>query len=118
MPENFVWCTCQICSLEKEGPNDLQDDIQNPVIINTSPPHEFYQQPSEFDLNYQEFEYGLEESKEFWTSPVNEDDVGVKTFRRMGAYEFVDASAIDHRVGFIEIDKLFYIVDKEVDIDE
>ncbi|CAG8668104.1 22370_t:CDS:1, partial [Rhizophagus irregularis] len=45
-------------------------------------------------------------------------DVSVKTFRRMEAYEFVDASAIDHCVGFIEIDKLFYIVDKEVDSDE
>lgn len=53
-----------------------------------------------------------------WTEPVHEDNVGVKTFRRMGAYEFIDASAIDHCVAFIEIDKLFYIVDKEVDSDE
>ena len=91
MPGNLVWCTCQICSLEKEGgswrsksarrqrdrrniqgPNDLQDDIQNPVIINTSLPHEFYQQPPEFDLNYQEFEYSLEESTEFVSNLVEE----------------------------------------------
>ena len=53
-----------------------------------------------------------------WTSSVDEDNVGVKSFKRMGAYEFIDASAIDHCVGFIEIDKVFYIVDKEVDSDE
>ncbi|PKY53131.1 hypothetical protein RhiirA4_471179 [Rhizophagus irregularis] len=88
MPENLVWCTCQICSLEKEGGS-------------------WKSKGSKVMLAYIQ-----------WTSPVNEDDVGVKTFRRTGAYEFVDASAIDHCVGFIEIDKLFYIIDKEVDSDE
>ncbi|CAG8725455.1 2470_t:CDS:1, partial [Scutellospora calospora] len=50
-----------------------------------------------------------------WTSPVEEDNVGVKTFKRLGTYVFIDALAIDHCVGFIEIENLFYIVDKEVD---
>ncbi|CAG8640965.1 13715_t:CDS:2 [Gigaspora margarita] len=36
-----------------------------------------------------------------WKSPVEEDDVDVKTFRRLGAYAFIDASAIDH---CIEVD--------------
>ncbi|CAG8736279.1 2411_t:CDS:2 [Dentiscutata erythropus] len=50
-----------------------------------------------------------------WTSPIEEDDVGVKMFKRLGAYAFINASAIDHCIGFIEIGNLFYIVDKEVD---
>ncbi|CAG8490345.1 27706_t:CDS:2 [Dentiscutata erythropus] len=53
-----------------------------------------------------------------WTSSVEEDSIGIKKFSRMGSYAFINASAIDNCVGFIEIDKLFYIVDKEVDSDE
>ncbi|CAG8811041.1 22807_t:CDS:2, partial [Racocetra persica] len=50
-----------------------------------------------------------------WTSSFEKDNVGLKSFRRLGAYAFIDTSAIDHCVGFIEIANLFYIVDKEVD---
>ncbi|CAG8682000.1 13315_t:CDS:1 [Dentiscutata erythropus] len=64
--------------------------------------------------------YEFEESKAMlayiqWTSPVEEDNIGLKSFKQLGAYAFIDASAIDHCVGFIEIENLFYIVDKEVD---
>ncbi|CAG8685339.1 hypothetical protein RIR_jg2402.t1 [Rhizophagus irregularis DAOM 181602=DAOM 197198] len=81
MPENLVWCTCQIYSLEKEGssweskiartrhrqrdrrniqgPNDLQDDhIQNP------------------NLNI----YGLEESIEFVSNLVEESMETIEEF--------------------------------------
>ncbi|CAG8727529.1 8692_t:CDS:2, partial [Racocetra persica] len=50
-----------------------------------------------------------------WMSSVEKDNVGLKSFRRLDAYAFIDASAIDYCVGFIEIANLFYIVDKEVD---
>ncbi|CAG8472853.1 7004_t:CDS:2 [Scutellospora calospora] len=52
-----------------------------------------------------------------WTSTVEEDSVGVKKFSRFRSYAFINASAIDRCVGFVEIDRLFYIVDKEADDD-
>ncbi|CAG8628549.1 3908_t:CDS:2 [Ambispora gerdemannii] len=41
-----------------------------------------------------------------------------KDITRFDAHEFIDASAIDHCVDFIEIDRLFYIVDKESSKDD
>ncbi|CAG8835636.1 20388_t:CDS:10, partial [Gigaspora margarita] len=62
--------------------------------------------------------YEFEESKVMlayiqWTSFVEEDNVGVKKFNILGSYAFISASTIDHSIGFIEIEKSFYIVDKE-----
>ncbi|CAG8453337.1 19248_t:CDS:10 [Gigaspora rosea] len=63
--------------------------------------------------------YKFEESKVMlayiqWTSSIEENNVGVKKYNRLGSYAFISASAIDHSIGFIEIDKSFYIVDKKV----
>ncbi|CAG8498688.1 17519_t:CDS:2, partial [Cetraspora pellucida] len=64
--------------------------------------------------------YEFEKSKAMlayiqWMFPIEEDDVDVKIFKRLEAYAFINVSAIDHCIGFIEIGNLFYIVDKEVD---
>ena len=50
-----------------------------------------------------------------WTQETNEDIVGVRSFIGFGAYEFIDASAIDHCVGFLKINDIYHIVDKEVE---
>ncbi len=72
----------------------------------------------EYYLTYEFEEFKVILAYIQWTSLVNKDNVGVKTFSRLGVYEFINISAIDHCIGFIEIDKLFYIVDKEVDNNE
>ena len=48
-----------------------------------------------------------------WTTNVKEDSVGLLSFSRFGAYEFIDACAIDHCVGFFNCNEVFYIIDKE-----
>ncbi|CAG8477861.1 13471_t:CDS:2 [Cetraspora pellucida] len=46
------------------------------------------------------------------------DSTDVKTFSQLGLYALINSSAIDYCVDLIKIDKLFYIVDKEVDDDK
>jgi len=48
-----------------------------------------------------------------WTNKVEEDNMGLLSFLGYGSYEFIDAYAIDHCVGFIKINRIYYIVDKE-----
>ena len=48
-----------------------------------------------------------------WTTNVKEDSVGLLSFSRFGAYEFINACAIDHCVGFFNCNEVFYIIDKE-----
>lgn len=49
-----------------------------------------------------------------WTTPVMEDSVGLKYFQQFSGYDFIDVTTIDHCVGFIKVDNLYYIVDNEI----
>jgi hypothetical protein len=48
-----------------------------------------------------------------WATNVREDNVGLLSFPKHGAHEFIDAFAIDHCVGFFNLNGIYYIVDKE-----
>ena len=84
----------------------------------------FLKKPSEFILKmfFGNVEYYLayefEEKMHMlayihWTNEVKEDNTGLLSFQGYGSHEFIDAYAIDHCVGFIKINQLYYIVDKE-----
>ena len=47
-----------------------------------------------------------------WAANIKED-VELLSFSRYGAYEFIDAFAIDHCVGFFNLNRINYIIDKE-----
>ena len=49
-----------------------------------------------------------------WTSLVIEDLVGIKYFHQFSGYDFIDVTTIDWCIGFIKVDNLYYIIDKEV----
>src|SRR6266498_2360118 len=48
-----------------------------------------------------------------WAADIREDSVGLISFQRYGAHEFIDAFAIDHCVGFFQLRNTYYIIDKE-----
>ena len=49
-----------------------------------------------------------------WTNQVSENDIELKTFKSFGMKQFIDVCVIDHCVGFLEINNLYYVIDKEV----
>jgi hypothetical protein len=49
-----------------------------------------------------------------YTRNVESDSVGQLSFRGFGSKEFIDVSAIEHCVGFFEVRRKYYIVDKEI----
>ena len=49
-----------------------------------------------------------------WTTNIREDSIGLLSFSKYGAHEFIDACAIDHCVGFFNCNGVNYIIDKEV----
>lgn len=48
-----------------------------------------------------------------WTNEVEVDNIGLLSFSGYGPHEFIDVCAIDHCVGFIKINQVYYIIDKE-----
>jgi len=48
-----------------------------------------------------------------WTNPVTEDAFGTISFIGFGATQFIDVSAIDRCVGFMQLGRTIFIVDKE-----
>ena len=48
-----------------------------------------------------------------WATNIKEDNVGLLSFSKYGAYEFIDALAIDHCIGFFNLNGINYIVNKE-----
>ena len=83
----------------------------------------FPKRPSEFILQkfYGNVEYYLTYEFEgkihmlafiHWATNVKEDSVGLQSFSKYGAYEFIDACAIGHCVGFFNRNGIYYIIDK------
>ncbi|GBB88937.1 hypothetical protein RclHR1_15560001 [Rhizophagus clarus] len=50
-----------------------------------------------------------------WTQQVLEDEWGTMFFKGYGAKQFIDVCVIDRCVGFLEVENLYYIIDKKVD---
>jgi hypothetical protein len=84
----------------------------------------FPKKPSEFILCkfYGNIEYYLTYEFEgeihmlayiHWATNVEEDSVGLLSFSKYGAHEFIDACAIDHCVGFFNHNGIYSIIDKE-----
>ena len=48
-----------------------------------------------------------------WANQVKKDDIGLLSFLGYGSHQFIDACAIDRCVGFIKINRIYYIIDKE-----
>lgn len=48
-----------------------------------------------------------------WTSDINIDRYGIKTFKGFSKHDFIEVDYIDRCVGIIRIDDKFYIFDKE-----
>ena len=48
-----------------------------------------------------------------WATEIHIDKYNNKTFNGYGAYEFIDVEFIDRCVGFMRINNIFYIFDKE-----
>jgi hypothetical protein len=48
-----------------------------------------------------------------WAADIEEDSVGLISFRKYGAYEFIDAFAIDHCVGFFQLRNAYYVIDNK-----
>jgi hypothetical protein len=54
-----------------------------------------------------------------WTSQVSEDKYGLKMFKGFGSKQFIDVCVIDRCIGFLKVDNIYYIIDKEVnDLDD
>ena len=49
-----------------------------------------------------------------WTNQVVEDNMGLKTFKGFGIKQYIDVCVIDRCVGFLEVDNINYVIDKEV----
>uniref|UniRef100_U9UE43 Uncharacterized protein n=1 Tax=Rhizophagus irregularis (strain DAOM 181602 / DAOM 197198 / MUCL 43194) TaxID=747089 RepID=U9UE43_RHIID len=53
------------------------------------------------------------------TSQVSEDKYGLKMFKGFGSKQFIDVCVIDRCIGFLKVDNIYYIIDKEVnDLDD
>ncbi|CAG8681210.1 8834_t:CDS:1, partial [Gigaspora rosea] len=50
-----------------------------------------------------------------WTQEVNENEYGLKSFRKFGIKQFIDVRVIDRCVGFFECNNILFIIDKKVD---
>ena len=48
-----------------------------------------------------------------WTAEVHIDKYGNKTFNGYDTYDFIEVECIDRCVGFIRINNVYYIFDKE-----
>jgi len=46
-----------------------------------------------------------------WTGPVHKDRYNVRSFSRMGGYEFIEARSIDHCVAFYPLENRWCILD-------
>src|SRR5947209_19376850 len=88
---------------------------------------QFANRPTEFEVQefygmveyYMTYKYmGESESRLIafvhWTNQVFEDDIGLKTFKSFGMKQFIDVCVIDRCVGFLEINNLYYVINKEV----
>ncbi|CAG8720424.1 3665_t:CDS:2, partial [Cetraspora pellucida] len=107
----------------EDSNNESESDSNNSTITDTSNMDiEVFEVQDFYAIVEYYLVYEFEESKVMlayiqWTLPVKEDSTSMKTFSQLGLYAFINSSAIDYCVGFIEINKLFYIVDKEIDDD-
>ncbi len=48
-----------------------------------------------------------------WVANVKKDHIDLLSFSEFGAHEFIDAFAIDHCIGFFNLNRMYYIIDKE-----
>ena len=48
-----------------------------------------------------------------WAANIEKDSVGLLSFSRYSAYEFIDTFAIDHCVRFLKLGHTYYVIDKE-----
>jgi len=87
----------------------------------------FINRPTEFEVQefygmieyYMVYKYvGESESRLIafihWTNQVMEDDMGLKTFKSFGTKQFIDVCVIDRCVGFLEVNNVYYVIDKQV----
>ena len=50
-----------------------------------------------------------------WAANIIEDNIGLISFQKYGAHEFIDVFAIDRCVGFFQLRNTYYVIDKEFD---
>ena len=50
-----------------------------------------------------------------WTNQIVKDTYGLKMFKGFGAKQFIDVCVIDHCIGFLKVENMYYVIDKEVD---
>src|SRR5947209_6507831 len=49
-----------------------------------------------------------------WTNTVIEDNMELKTFRGFRLKQFIDVCIINHCVGFLDVNNVYYVIDKKV----
>ena len=52
-----------------------------------------------------------------WTGPVHKDRYNLRSFSRMGGFEFIEVRSIDHCVAFFPLNNKWYILDIENNLD-
>ncbi|CAI2189634.1 16908_t:CDS:2 [Funneliformis geosporum] len=51
----------------------------------------------------------------YWAANIIEDNIGLISFQKYDAHEFIDLSAIDCCIGFFQLRNTYYVIDKKFD---
>ena len=101
-------------SQQQQQSKDYKDHL---VFSQYRTAEEFYSPTEKYQLNQTELRKMKEHFSVYYNvakrTNVEEDSVGLQSFSKYGAHEFIDACAIDHCVGFFNHNGIYYIIDKE-----